>query len=373
MVDCGKVFGKRRRKTFVNMEDAQLYAVEQRAERDQHKSLAKHERQNRSVTLANLTDSQRAEVLEAYRLLKRPRGLVEAVSFFMKHSAPETGEMTLEVVYDDYLAEKVRLNRRTKTITDIRDKLKSFVFDNKDRPTHQITTADCEAYLDERGKTASTRNSYRTALNGLFGYALKRGAVERNVVATIGKASAEATRPDILSVNEVRRLLATAQTLYPEMIPYLVIGLFAGLRPQNELPMLDWKNINFSKKTILVTAASAKKRRDRYVEMQPNLMKWLALFNQDEGTIYYSRRKLRVLRDKAKIKWQPDIMRHSFASYHMAHFNDDAKTAKQLGHTTGSSVVFEHYKHLVEPTDASKYWQITPTANTIIQIRTNAA
>jgi site-specific recombinase XerC len=373
MVDCGKVFGARIRKTYKTLEEAEAYAAEQRAERESKKVLDKHERKNRAVSLANLTDSQRSEVLEAYRLLNRPRGLVEAVSFFLKHSAPAAGEMTLEVVYDSYLAEKMRLNRREKTLKDIKDKLGAFVLENKQRCVHTITTADVEAFLDERGKTASTRNSYRTAMNGLFNFALKKGGVERNIVFGIGKASTESKRPEILTVKETAKLIAKAEAIYPELVPYLAIGLFAGLRPQNELPMLDWKNINLKRKTILVEAATAKKRRDRYVEIQPNLARWLTPHKKDEGTVYYSRRKLRKLLEKAGIKWQADIMRHSFASYHMAHFNDDALTARQLGHTAGSSILFEHYKKLVEPREASKFWTIAPTVKKVIQLHVEAA
>jgi hypothetical protein len=44
----------------------------------------------------------------------------------------------------------------------------------------------------------------------------------------------------------------------------------------------------------------------------------------------------------------------------MAHFNDAALTALQLGHHD-SRVTFAHYRELVKPKDAERYWQLQPT------------
>ena len=44
----------------------------------------------------------------------------------------------------------------------------------------------------------------------------------------------------------------------------------------------------------------------------------------------------------------------------MAHFNDAALTALQLGHHD-SGVTFAHYRELVKPKDAERYWQLQPT------------
>jgi len=373
MVDSMAVFTKRRRVTVKTIEEAEQRAAEWRKERDEQKKLDAFERKNRAVSLANLNDTQRMEVLESYRLLSRPRGLVEAVNFFIQHSAPTGEQKTLEAVYDEYLAAKRMANRRPRTLANIERQAGPFVYENKDRPAYSITTTDVEAFIKAKAKSAVAFNIYRTALLGLFNFAMKRGAVDRNVVCAVEKASTDSGRPCIFTVKEARTLMAKASELYPELVPYIAIGLFAGLRPENELGNLDWKNINLGKGIILVTAASAKKRRDRYVEIQPNLAEWLAPHRRDAGKVYCSRGKLRGLLDRADIAWGKDIMRHSFASYHMAAFQDDAKTAKQLGHTSGSGMLYEHYKHLVEPDEAAKYWKIRPKAGNIINIKQEVA
>jgi integrase len=56
----------------------------------------------------------------------------------------------------------------------------------------------------------------------------------------------------------------------------------------------------------------------------------------------------------------PDnALRHSFASYHLARFKNAASTALELGHHD-SRVTFAHYRELVKPKDAERYWIIRP-------------
>jgi integrase len=57
--------------------------------------------------------------------------------------------------------------------------------------------------------------------------------------------------------------------------------------------------------------------------------------------------------------WPQNGLRHSFASYHLAKFNDAAALALELGHTN-SNLVFQHYRQLVKPKQAERYWKIAP-------------
>jgi integrase len=52
-------------------------------------------------------------------------------------------------------------------------------------------------------------------------------------------------------------------------------------------------------------------------------------------------------------------LRHSFASYHLAHFKNANELALEMGHTN-SEMIFRHYRELVQPKEAARYWQITP-------------
>jgi integrase len=75
------------------------------------------------------------------------------------------------------------------------------------------------------------------------------------------------------------------------------------------------------------------------------------------------RELLDAAREAAGIQeWPQNALRHSFASYHLARFNDAAALALELGHTN-SNLVFQHYRQLVKPKQAERYWKIVPAVS----------
>src|SRR4029450_5403864 len=88
--------------------------------------------------------------------------------------------------------------------------------------------------------------------------------------------------PGILSVNEAARLLEAAAA--PDVLPYIAIGLFAGLRTA-ELERLDWSEIDFESDLIEVTAAKSKTAQRRFVTLQPNLREWLLPYRKLKGYV----------------------------------------------------------------------------------------
>ena len=58
-------------------------------------------------------------------------------------------------------------------------------------------------------------------------------------------------------------------------------------------------------------------------------------------------------------KWPPDVLRHSFASAHYAFHRDPARTAMILGHRD-QNMLLTHYRDIMKPSEAAKYWQIAP-------------
>jgi len=82
------------------------------------------------------------------------------------------------------------------------------------------------------------------------------------------------SRPSIFTPDEVQRLFKMARKTDPEMIPYLALGLFAGVRPM-EIERLSWNNILNG--FIEITADKAKTRQRRLISISDNLEQWLNL------------------------------------------------------------------------------------------------
>jgi integrase len=147
------------------------------------------------------------------------------------------------------------------------------------------------------------------------------------------------------------------------MVPALAIGFFAGLRTA-ELKGLDWKSVDLVQNRITVIPEVAKKRRARHVEIEGNLLQWLTPYRKQSGLIAPDgekwRSRLDTIREKAKVTWPHNAMRHSYASHHLAKYGDPVKTAFALGHQHDTGMLFEHYRALTTPENGKSYFEIKP-------------
>jgi integrase len=240
--------------------------------------------------------------------------------------------------------------------------LKQFAAGFDGRPVAEITTAEIDHWLRsltdlETGEplASTTRNNFRRVLNVAFNFARNRGYCVDNPAAKSAKAKVVEAAVGILSVEETARLLGNASE---KLIPYIAIGAFAGLR-RAELERLDWREVDLQSRLIEVTANKAKSARRRFVKIKPNLALWLKPYAKSHGPVTpsgYRKLLARARRAAGIATWPNNALRHSFASYYLAHFKKAgaAELAPELGHTNGN-LVFQHYRQLVKPKDAKHY------------------
>jgi integrase len=118
---------------------------------------------------------------------------------------------------------------------------------------------------------------------------------------------------------------------------------------------------------IRVRAKHAKTAARRLVDIQPNLRKWLLPYRGRTGKVSPENLRVKLLADRKRAadagaltrKWPSNALRHSFASYYLARFNDAPKLALQLGHI-GQDIIFRHYREVVTREEAKRYWKIEP-------------
>jgi integrase len=74
----------------------------------------------------------------------------------------------------------------------------------------------------------------------------------------------------------------------------------------------------------------------------------------------------RLERDRANAgiaEWKPNALRHSFASYALRYSENANAVALEMGHSD-ADLLFKHYRELVLPAEARKYWNLVPTTRT---------
>lgn len=324
------------------------------------------EQENYGIAGVSFPERHRAEYLECAEALQ-PFGasIRDAVKFYIPHLQAMKRSCTAAQLVDELVKAKEADGASKRYLSDLRSRLNHFsgIFDG--RAIAEITSTQIDEWLrslsdKETGKRLSpiTRNNFRRVLIVAFNFARDRGYCLDNPAAKTAKAKVIESTVGILTVDETARLLEKADT---EIVPYVAIGAFAGLR-RAELEQLDWKEIDLQSSLIEVVASKAKSARRRFVRIQPNLAKWLQPHARLSGSVVPSRypELLDAARRAAKIEeWPHNALRHGFASYNLGQFNDAAALALELGHTS-AHLVFQHYRQLIKPKQAERYWNIMP-------------
>jgi integrase len=324
------------------------------------------EQENQGRAGLALNDRQRVEYLECAEKL-RPFGktISDAVTFYLPHLHATNRTCNAVELVTELLENKKADGASRRYLEDLRSRLGQFAAVFNGKPVAEITSTEIDSWLrslsdKETGKPVAsmTRNNFRRVLITAFNFAREQGYCVGNPADRTAKAKQIESAVGILSVDQIARLLENSPAA---LVPYVAIGAFAGLR-RAELERLDWQEIDLKGRLIEVTAIKAKSARRRFVKIQPNLAAWFRPYKQLRGKVTPAdyRDLLDAAREAAKIAdWPSNALRHSFASYHLAHFKNAAELALELGHTN-SNLVFQHYREVVKPKEAKRYWKLAP-------------
>jgi integrase len=157
-----------------------------------------------------------------------------------------------------------------------------------------------------------------------------------------------------------------------ELLPFLVIGFFAGCRPDGEIEKLEWPDFDPVDGVLTVRAEISKTARRRFIKLSENALSWLDAYRSRGGVFtgkivpYATTRRLRAHRALNRvaagvIRWPNSAMRHCFASYHLAKFEDIGRLTLMTGHSS-PTMLWNHYYKAVPKAEAEKFWSINPPA-----------
>jgi integrase len=354
-----------------------------RSEAKDAEKLAHALNKNEGLSAVEISPQLRAEAIKAADLLAGKATLTEAAAYFMKHAAP-SNEITVRELFERYRDYQRAEGASDSYMADINWRLGRFSeYFCKNKMAHEVSYRDITAYLAKpfvrRGKKGQRRIKEQVPrqlsplgrkiemknIRPMFHFALDHGYVQRSPFPARHfrqrKSKDRQNLQDIrvLTLQEVAVVLRNAG----ELTPHIAIGLFAGVRP-DEIKALDWRDVNWETKLILVNARNSTSHDRRYVEMSDNLLAWLNPYKLMEGEIspakLYRARLTALAKACSLSPWPKDVLRHSFASYWLAKHKDEAKLKHLMGHHQMSDMLKKHYINLISPKDAEIYWGITP-------------
>ena len=329
-----------------------------------------------AIAASSITDSDKRALME-WRATLAPFGKTpsDAIEFYLSHLERCRVSITVSELLERVMTAKHREKKSQRYLADLKGRLGRFTQEFGNRTAADVRGDEIGTWLHRLEGSPVTLNNYRRLVGVLFSFAVKIGACERNPVQSIDPIKEPEGEVGILTVKQAKDLLAAALET-PEILPAIALGLFAGVRDA-ELRQMDWCEINLQSGMIEIKASKAKSARRRLITIQPALHSWLAPHQQSTGTIWPLGDRGRVLHEAARRKagfgnlgdetpeerasglaltpWPHNALRHSFASYHLAHFKNSDELALELGHTN-TALIFQHYRELVQPKEAAQFW-----------------
>ena len=292
-----------------------------------------------------------------------------------------TAESTFKKYAIDWLDRMRAKGRKPSTLRDYKSSLDVHIFPViGDRPIAEITHKDLDDLVTK--KLADTRtgrkpgqevisgkriNNILAPVKTIFKDAVKRGDIEKNPAALLGRVTED--KPEIAPLNfdEVAKFLNAVD---PRYRAYFGVAFATGMRV-NELIGLKWTNVSFTLRKIHVREGRVQgedgppktKSSIRDIDIRPALLRVLKAHRNDnpDATFVFTSPEgspLQVdnIRNRA---WTPALLkagikvrnlketRHTFASLMLQIGEDPAWIARTLGHTD-LSMLYKVYGKFVQ-------------------------
>lgn len=195
---------------------------------------------------------------------------------------------------------------------------------------------DCERLLEECFSSPRQRQKGRVVLHGLFAFGMKREYCLNNPVARLEAERLEEQEIVPLNWQELKRLCrAMRRQEHRSCMAAMGLMLWAGVRPA-EVERLEWGQIDWEERVVVIRPRHSKTGGSRHVSLYPALAAWLREAGvKREGLICPRNwgRRWKEARVAARVTpWRQDVLRHSFASYHLKRWHDLARLQSEMGH-----------------------------------------
>lgn len=311
--------------------------------------------------------STKVDILEAALVAKEAlaagRGRVKRARRCIIAGADSLRRQEKTVTFEKAVAAALdaRKDRRARTIWDFRYFARRFMKRCKglaQRRVRAITSAECAGYIDVAFDTPRQRQKARMVLSGVFSTAMKRGWCDVNPVARVEVPRVVEQRIEILQPNEIERLVETARHYHGgACLAAVGMMLYAGIRP-HEVARLNWDQVDIEGGSIAILPQHSKTGGARSVTIHPPLRRLLASCTATTGRIcppQWLRHWHRLRRSAGFTRWVPDVLRHTFASYHLRHFHSYSELQYETGHRD-SSLLRTRYVNMSRAQNAAAFW-----------------
>jgi integrase len=336
----------------------------------------------RGQEMAKISAPLLAELLKQYeRCTEAGTTLEEAVDHWVPLFKARTKSLPLVDAVNEYLEEaKGRL--KPPTLRDKKQRLTTWVNAQPAKDTTVVDACDVEilrGFLDDERERTSDRNHRNIwlVISAFCSWCLRRNYITENPcrrVETYTRGSHDEIA--VFLPKQASALLKIAVENYDrEVLSYLVLSLFGGLRPHEFITQdksgvwhqLDWQAIG---KDIVKGTRLGKTRKARRIPVGPTLLKWIQFIRKKEGgkltgpvvlnySFYQRFRRWKRAFVPDSIVIEKDVLRHSYGTYRVVKLGEVGKVAVEMGNS--EATVRSHYLNGERSTrEANQFWALNP-------------
>lgn len=278
--------------------------------------------------------------------LRRGRGSIQRARRCLELGEAElrSKEHTVSFLRAVETARDARKDRRSRTQSDFRYITRRFMRlcpGLAHRRIRTIKPKECAEWIQRAFHTPAQQKKARITLSGVFATACKQGWCAENPVKHVPTPRVVEKRIPILDAEGISRLMKSAQSYRGGIcLPAVGMMLYAGIRP-HEVARLTWEHVHLKERIICIYPEHSKTGGARHVTIQPKLAELLSRLIQKQGAPDKSLkicprnwlRHWRALHKLARFShWQPDILRHTFATHHLTTHRSYASLQLEMGH-----------------------------------------
>ncbi len=253
-----------------------------------------------------------------------------------------------------------RSGRRPVTLRDLRHFIRRIlkVPSCAGLPLRTITSADCRRILKSAfGNSPSSYKKGRAILHSVFSFGIRREWCDSNPVERVDIPAIKENSIRPLSLQEVRKLQQTVQKpAFRDMQLPLHLMLFCGIRP-TEITRLTTEDIHWHDKELIIRPTVSKTGGGRTIPLRN-----IPRVNTTRVAPRNWMQRWRQLRHAAGLNhWQADACRHTFASYHAAHFRNLNALQLEMGHRD-LTLLRTRYISPITSATAADFWSLNSRA-----------
>ena len=260
--------------------------------------------------------------------------LMELVRRVMREgiAAVQAAERTVPFEQAAWESVEARAGRRPTTMRDLRHyvrrmlKIEGFA----QLPLRAMTAGQCREMLHQAfGHSPHAYRKGRAILHSIFAHGIRREWCDGNPVARIEVPPVQEKPIEPLSNEEVGRLRETVEMRrFRDMRFSLSLLLYSGVRPA-EVERLRPEDVCWEERQVIIRPQRSKTGGGRVVPLRalPGLRAKDCRVPRN-----WQNRWLALRRAAGFTHWVPDVCRHTFASYHAAHFRNLTELQLEMGH-----------------------------------------